>query len=183
MRTSTTAKISATQDQWERRATDAAIAAAMDTVGVDGPIRKNVMIGALTKHEWGWLCSAATWGWIKTRAEQAATEGWNEEHAIRATGLTPDPWLAGAVTSILPELFDALPDLDYAQPVGSWSKDTVTEFLTVAFTLCTRAVAARDAAEAKVTGSTNADVTARRMNAAAGNSRMTPAELDDDIPF
>jgi hypothetical protein len=152
MRKAAISKISAEQDDWMRRATDASVAAAMDMIGRDGPIRPGVATGALTKHEWGRIVSSVVWGWIATRAEQAATEGWNEEHAIRTTGLTPDPCLVGAVRSTLPKLFEVLPDLDYSQPIGSWSKDTITEFLTIAFTLCTRAVAARGVTEKRIAG-------------------------------
>jgi hypothetical protein len=182
MRRAKIAKISAAQDDWMRRATAATIAAAKDVIGDTGPIRPLTPIGRLGDDEFGWICSSVVSAWIATRAEQAATEGWNAEHAIRSTGLAPDPWIAGAVASVLPKLFESCPDLDWAQPIGSWSKDTITEFLSVAFGLIQCALAARDTTEEQVAGAPNPDVTARRMNAAAGNPLMTIAEFNDDLP-
>jgi hypothetical protein len=186
MRKSKPAAIAADRDKWMRQATAASIAAAKEVVGVDGPIRLHSPVGRLGDDEWGWICSSAVWAWIATRAEQAATEGWDEEGAIRTTGLEPDPWLAGAIVAILPKLFEACPELDWSQPVGAWSKAAIAEFLLAAFGLIQRAFAARDVAEARVGSKTNADVVAREMNAAAGAARMTVAELkqlNDDIPF
>jgi hypothetical protein len=186
MRNSKMAAIAADRDKWMRQATAASIAAMKDVIGVDGPIRVHEPIGRLSDSEWGWLCSSSLWAWIACRAEQAASEGWNEEVAVRTTGLEPDPWRVGAVVGVLPKLAEAYPELDWSQPVGAWSKDAIAEFLLAAFDLIQRAFAARDVAEERVAGKTNADVVARQMNAAAGNPRMTVAELkqlDDDIPF
>ena len=182
MRASKRAAIDADRDKWMRQAVAATIAAAKDLVAQDGPIRPGTPIGQLTESEWGWITSSAIWAWIATRSEQATTEGSNEERAARAFDARPDPWLAGAVASILPKLFDACPGLDWARPVGEWSKDDMVALLCAAFALIERAIAARDASEEKIAGKINADITARQMNAAAGNPRMTPAELSDDLP-
>ena len=181
MRAAKVAKLSAEQDEWMRQATDASITAAKDVIGDMGPIRSGTPIGRLTNHEWGWLCSSSVWGWIATRAEQAANEGWNPEATIGLTGLTPDPRMAGAVASILPKLAEACPELDWAKPVGDWSREDIVELLSAAFDLVQQALVARDAVERRVFG-VNADVVARKMNAAAGNPRMTKAELNDDLP-
>jgi hypothetical protein len=184
MRPAKIAKLSAQQDEWMRRATHAAIAAAKDVVGDDGPIRPGVPIGRLVREEWGWIASSALWGWISTRSEQAASEGWNPERTIGATGLDPDPRMAGAVASILPKLADVCPDLDWSKPVGAWPKDEMVEFLAVAFALIGEALHARDAVEERVAGKvTNPDLIARQINAAAGNSLMTLHELNDSCPF
>ena len=183
MRASKRAAIDADRDVWTRQAAAATIAAAKDLVAPDGPIRPGTPTGQLTESEWGWICSSVVWAWISTRSAQAADEGWNEERAVRAFDVKPDPWLAGAVASVLPKLFDACPDLEWARPVGEWSKDDMVALLCAAFALIERAVAARDASEDKVADKINADITARRMNAAAGNPLMTPAELNDDVPF
>jgi hypothetical protein len=183
MRRAKIAAIAADRDDWMRRATDASVAAAMNVIGDDGPIRPGVPIGRLTSHEWGWVCSSVVGAWIATRTEQAANEGWGHESAVRSTGLTPDPWTAGTIASVLPRLFEACPGLDWSQPIGAWSKDAITEFLMTAFGLIQRALAARDVTEEQVAGRTNADVVARQMNAAAGNPRMTVAEFNDDCPF
>jgi hypothetical protein len=177
------AKLSAQQDQWMRRATDASIAAAKDVVGDEGPIRPSVPIGRLVREEWGWIVSSALWGWIAGRAEQAASEGWNPERTIAATGLNPDPRMAGAVAAILPKLAEACP-IDWSIPVGDWPKEAVVEFLTAGFQLINEALQARDAVEDGVLGAiTNPDVIARKVNAAAGNGLLMKDELNDACPF
>jgi hypothetical protein len=177
MRTSRAANVSADRDAWTRQAFDACEAAAKDLIGNEGPIRPGVPIGRLTKSEWGWFVSTVLWAWISTRAEQAATEGWNSERAIGSAGLDPDPRMAGAVAAILPNLAEACPELD-------WSKEDIVEFLGAAFELINEALRARDAIEDRVLGTVaNPDVIARKINAAAGNSLMTKDELNDSVPF
>jgi hypothetical protein len=169
MRKAKIAAISAAPDKWIQRATAAAVAAAQDIIGDMSLIRPSVPIGRITSQEWGWICMSAISAWIAVRSRQAAEEGWNTEHAIRTTGLAPDPWDAGAIASILPTLAEACSDhLDWAQPIGTWSKDEITEFLLVAFGLIQGALAARDATEKQVAGKTGANVT---------------TELNDDCPF
>jgi hypothetical protein len=165
--------ISAEQDEWVRRAYSAAVAAAKDLVGNQGQIR----IGKLSDSEWGWIASAVIWGWVKTRAEQAASEGWSLEETVRRTGLQPRPWDTGGVVGILPKLADACPNFDWSQPASAWSKETLATFLLTAFDLIQRAMIARDVLEEQLEP-VNADITARRINGAAGNPRMTPEELE-----
>jgi hypothetical protein len=98
---------SAVEDAWQRRATEAAIAAARGVVNVDGPIPPLTPIGRLGDIEWGWIVAAILFGWIRTRAEQATSEQLDTEQTIRLTGLDPDPWDAGAVATILSELAEA----------------------------------------------------------------------------
>ena len=63
------------------------------------------MISSLNELEWGWICSAAIFAWIRTKSEQAVAEGTGYDQAIRAMpGSYPQPWEAGVVTSILPAL-------------------------------------------------------------------------------
>ena len=98
---------SAIEDAWQRRATDAAIAAARGVVKHDGPIPPGTPVGRLSDIEWGWIVAAILFGWISTRAQQATAEQLDTEQTIRMTGLEPDPWDAGAVVAILPELAEA----------------------------------------------------------------------------
>jgi hypothetical protein len=139
-------------DQWAALALAKAVVAAREMVGDDGPIRSNAPVGRLGADEWKWLVSPAIAMWIQVRAEQAAVEGWNEERAVRSTGLDPDPWFTGAIAAILPELPGACPDLDWSRPIGTWSKGEIIEFLTVAITLARRAVAARNVTEEQHAG-------------------------------
>jgi hypothetical protein len=189
MRSNRHAAISADRDKWTKRAFGACILAIKDLIGTEGLIRPEMPIGRLTESEWGWFAGAVVSAWVRTRAEQAASEGWNYERAAHATGLEPDPWLEGAVAAILPKLAEACPALDWGKPVGEWAKDDVVAFLIAAFGLIRHALATRDAAENPPgAGGANPDVAAHELNAAAGNPLMTTAEIrelggDNSPPF
>ena len=172
---------SSIEDAWQRKATEAAIAAARGVVKHDGPIPPLTPIGRLSDIEWGWIVAAVLFGWIRTRAEQATAENLDAERTIRASGLEPEPWDAGAVLAILPDLAKACPDLDWSQPLTSWSRETMTEFLLTALRLIKPAMTARDRSEQGITRKAGASTIARQANAAAGGPLMTPDELDDPI--
>ena len=119
------------------------------------------------------------------RAEQATAENLDAERTIRASALDPDPWDAGAVRAILPDLADACPDIDWSLPLASWSKETITEFLLTALRLIRAAMLARDLSEQGITRKTGASTIARQANAAAGGplhdartNGTTPLEFD-----
>ena len=170
MRSNRRAAISADRDKWTKRAFGACIVAIKDLIGTDGLIRPGIPIGRLTKSEWGWFAGAVVSAWVRTRAEQAASEGWNYERAAHASGFEPDPWLEGAIAAILPKLADACSDLDWSKAIGEWAKGDIVAFLIAAFGLIQRALAARDAAEnPPVASGSQPDVIARELNAAAGN--------------
>ena len=143
--------LSERDDEWQRQATSAAIAAARNMVLGDGAaINKNAPVGRLSNLEWSWIITAVIFAWIRTRAEQAASEGFDAERVIRMTGLDPDPWDAGAVAAILPQLAD-IPGIDWGKPLSDWSRDAMTEFLARAMALIRPAVIARDLSERGVT--------------------------------
>ena len=174
---------SAIEDAWQKRATEAAVAAARGVVKHDGPIPPLTPIGRLSDIEWGWIVAAILFGWIRMRAEQATAENLDAERTIRASGLDPDPWDSGAVRAILPDLVDACPDIDWSLPLASWSKETITEFLLTALRLIRAAMLARDLSEQGITRKTGASTIARQANAVAGGPLMTPEEWDDPIGF
>jgi hypothetical protein len=187
MRSNRLAAISADRDRWTKHAFDACVAAARDLIADAGPIRPGVPIGRLTTNEWGWITSTTVSTWVKTRSEQAGVEGWNYERAAHTTMLEPDPWVEGAIAAILPELAEACPNFDWGKAVGEWEKSDVVALLFTAFNLIQHALAARDAAENPPgAGGANPDVVPRQLNAAAGNPRMTVAEVrklgDDNSP-
>ena len=66
------------------------------------------------------------------------------EEAIRDTGTTPQPWDAGAVATILPELAD-VPGIDWSLSLNDWSREMMLTFLCAGFDLVRHAMAARDA--------------------------------------
>src|SRR5262249_16331175 len=127
--------LSAIEDQWQRDATAAAIAAARGVVQMDGPIPPGTPVGRLSDTELGWIISGVLFAWIGKRAEQAAAEQLDTEQCVRMTALDPQPWDAGAVTAILPDLADACSDLDWSKPLGAWPKDDIIKFLLKAIPL------------------------------------------------
>jgi hypothetical protein len=173
--------ISAIEDQWQRDATAAAIAAARGVVQMDGPIPPGTPIGRLSDGEWGWIVSAALFGWISKRAEQATAEQLDAEQTIRLTGLDPQPWDAGAVAAILPDLADACSGLDWSKPLTAWPKDDIVKLLLTSMPLIRRAMIARDLSDKGITRQSSAATIARQANAAAGGPLMTPNELNDEI--
>jgi hypothetical protein len=173
--------LSAIGDAWQRQATADAIAAARGVVQMDGPIPPGTPIGRLSDTEWGWIIAAILFAWIATRAQQAAAENLDTERTIRMTALDPQPWDAGAVAAILPELADACADLDWSRPLTQWPRETMIEFLLKAMPLIRKAMIARDLNEQGITRKSSAYMIARQANAAAGGPLMTPDELNDEI--
>jgi hypothetical protein len=171
---------SAIEDQWQRRATTAAIEAARDVITFGGPIPPATPVGRLSDNELGWVLAAMLFAWIRTRAEQAAAEELDTEQTIRLTGLDPEPWDAGAVAAILPELASTC-TIDWSQPLAAWPRDTMIEFLLTAMRLIRKATIARDRSDKGVTRQSNASVIARQADAAAGGPLMTADEWNDEI--
>ena len=173
---------SALADDWQRRATAAAIEAARGVIKLDGPIPPGTPIGRLSDTEWGWILAAMLFAWISKRAEQAAAEQLDTERTIRMTALDPEPWDAGAVAAILPELADACSGkVDWSKPLAEWPRETIIEFLLKAMPLIRKAMIARDLSDKGITRQSSASVIARQANAAAGGPLMDPTELNDEI--
>jgi len=173
--------LSALEDQRQRDATAAAIAAARRVIQLDGPIPPGTPVGRLSDTEWGWVVAGVLFAWIGKRAEQAAAEQLDTEQTIRMTALDPQPWDAGAVAAILPDLADACSELDRSKPLTAWPKDDITEFLLKAMPLIRKAMIARDFSAKGISRKSSAATIARQANAAAGGPLMTPDELDDEI--
>jgi hypothetical protein len=174
--------LSALEDQWQRQATGAAIEAARGVVQMDGPVPPGTPIGRLSDTEWGWIVAAVLFAWIGVRAQQAAAEQLDTEQCIRMTALDPQPWDAGAVAAILPELADACSDVvDWSKPLAQWPREAIIELLLKAMPLIRKAVIARDLSEKGITRKSSASVIARQANAAAGGPLMTPDEFNDEI--
>ena len=172
---------SAMEDVWQRMATAAAIASARKVIDTDGVIPPDTPIGRLSDTEWGWFVAAILFGWIATRAEQAAAEEIDTERCVRMTGLDPEPWEAGAVLAILPELADACTNIDWSQPLMSWPRETTVEFLLKAMRLIGKAMIARDISDRGVTQRSSAGTVAHQANAGAGGPLMTPDQFNNEI--
>jgi hypothetical protein len=174
--------LSAIEDIWQRQATVVAIEAARGVVQMDGPIPPGTPIGRLSDTEWGWIFAAMLFAWISKRAEQAAAEQLDTEQCIRMTALDPEPWDAGAVTAILPDLADACAgSVDWSKPLAEWPRDDIIEFLLKAMPLIRKAMLARDLSDKGISRKSSAATIARQANAAAGGPLMTPDEFNDDI--
>jgi hypothetical protein len=129
-------------DIWHRRATDAAIEACRKIIK-DGTIPAGTPIGRLGPVEWGWIASAALMGWIVTRSQQAVAEHIDTERAMRVTGLEPEPWAAGVVATILPDLAE-IPGFDFSVPLSEWPRESMINFLLAATRLIREAESAVD---------------------------------------
>ncbi len=108
-------------------------------------------VGRLNDSQWGWIVTAVIFAWVRTRTEQAIAEGLDQEEAVRATGLSPSPCDVAVVTSILKELAETA-GVDWVLPLQSWSKDTMANFLLLAWQLINKAEAARDHGPGKIIG-------------------------------
>jgi hypothetical protein len=140
--------LNAIEDVWQRQATAAAITAARNVVS-GGAVPPMTPVVRLSDSEWGWIFAAMLFAWIRERAAQATSEGLNAEKTIRNTGLEPDPWDAGAVALILPELAEA--KVDWNASLAELSRDEMIEFLGAAYTLIQKAMLARDLGEKGIT--------------------------------
>src|SRR5262245_22202926 len=137
-------EIAKQEDEWQTRATTAAIAAARKIV-LGNPSLSVAHVGRLSETEWGWIITAAIFGWVQTRCEQAIAEGLEQEQALRATGISPSPCDVAAIKSILPQLADTA-GIDWALPLSAWSQEAMIGFLLLAFELSRKAKLARDQA-------------------------------------
>jgi hypothetical protein len=172
----------ALDDVWQRRATAAAILAVREVIK-GGTIPPGTSISKLSDIETGWLFAASLFAWIKTRAGQATAEGWDIEETLRQTSLDPEPWDAGAVASVLPQL-GTLSGFDWDKPIAAWPKDMMIRFLLAAMPLILNAMIARDVGgSVTVTKRNSLDEMQRIASGEAGGSLTTPGEFDDPIPF
>jgi hypothetical protein len=177
-------KLRAIEAEWMAKATRSAIDAAREVV-TENDINGRAMIGSLNELEWGWICSAAVFAWIKTKSQQAVAEGVGYDHAIRAMpGRDPQPWDQGAVESILPALGD-LKGVPWDKPIGDWSKNQMISFAWQTYRLVDQALAARDeGAECKITMNNSQARAERELSAKNGGPLLSRKELsDDEIPF
>jgi hypothetical protein len=139
---------SAVEDAWLRQATAVAIAAARNVVR-SGTVPPMTPVGRLSDTEWGWIVASALFGWIRERATQATSNGLNTEKQLQRTGLDPDPWDAGAIACVLPELAEI--KVDWNASLAELSRDEMIMFLGEAYTLIQKAMHARDHGEHQIT--------------------------------
>ena len=103
------------ENEWQDRATAAAIKAARRIVVGDAAVIPMMMpVGRLSEVQWGWIVAAVLFAWISVRAQQATCEGHDIEKSLRE-GLD-NAWDAGAIASTLPALADT-PGIDWSKPL------------------------------------------------------------------
>jgi hypothetical protein len=134
-------ELTARENEWQRRATAAAITASRRVVTRDAAIPANTPISRLSDVEWGWIVAAVIFAWIGVRAEQATAEGLDVECAIREGA--DGAWDAGAIAAILPQLADTS-GIDWSVSLAEWPRETMLHFLVTALGLAGKAMAARD---------------------------------------
>jgi hypothetical protein len=136
-------EITKREDEWLRRATDAAVAGARKIALNSSGLPMMTPVGRLNDAQWGWIVTAVIFAWVQTRTEQAIAEGLDQEQAVRLTGLAPSPCDVAVVAAILPELAGKA-GVDWSLPLAAWSKDIMTSFLLLAWQLINKAETARD---------------------------------------
>jgi hypothetical protein len=138
------------EDEWQRRATASAVAAARAiALGNGARINMNTPVGRLRDLEWGWIMTAAIFAWIAVKAEQATSEGFEVEQTIRMNLVDPSPWDSGMIETVLPRVAD-LP-IDWAKPLADWSRDQMIAFLLAVRDLIREAQVARDLGGGSIT--------------------------------
>jgi hypothetical protein len=142
-------EISKNEDAWQCKATESAIAEARKITEGSGLQLWNTPVGRLSDQQWGWLLTAAIFGWIRTRCEQAIAEGIDRKELVRVIGLSPSPGEVAVVRSILPALADQAA-VDWSRPLAMWSKDEMVNFLLLVRQLIDRAEIAFDQAPHKI---------------------------------
>jgi hypothetical protein len=130
------------ENEWQDKATAEAVASARKIALGNGPLM-NTPVGRLKDSEWGWIITAALFGWVKIRVWQAIEEGKDQEQAVRDIGTTPSPGDIAVVHSILGELADTA-GIDWNMPLNQWSQDVMTNFLMKTWRLLEQAQHARD---------------------------------------
>jgi hypothetical protein len=135
----------ATEREWLDKATTAAVAGARRiAAGIKGK-----PVDQLDDQSWGWIVAAVIVGWIEIRTQQAIAESRDAEEVVRWTNFIPNPCDVAVVRSILPTLADKA-GVDWSQPLTTWSKDAMTDFLMLAWRLIGEAETVRDHGPGKI---------------------------------
>jgi hypothetical protein len=131
-------RLSENEGRWQAEATANAVA---DARSIAQSQLANTPAGRLSDQQWGWIISAAIFAWIRTRYQQAVTEGLaQEEHVTR---MDPSPCDSAIVLSILPMLADQSP-IDWSKSLTDWSREEMADFVGLASRLIDGARAALD---------------------------------------
>lgn len=131
-------KLAKTDVELQDEATAAAIAAAR-SVAEGQPA--NTPAGRLSDQQWGWIVTAAIFGWIQARYQQALSLGFEKEPHV--TRMSPNPCDGAIVLSVLPSLADQA-GIDWSKPVAEWSCEEMASFVGLTWHLIDEAKAVRN---------------------------------------
>jgi hypothetical protein len=174
-------RLDAIEDEWSRKATQAAIEAAR-SVTTDASMNGRAPISSISDVQWGWIVCAAIFAWIKTKAQQAVQEGVGYDTPIRFMPGTMQPWEAGAVEAILPSL-GGLPGVDWNKPLADFDKgEMVSLAWNISSLVAHSLVAQAQGSEDKITQFSK-DRQEREVSAANGGPLMSRRELNDEPPW
>ena len=164
--------LTAIEDAWQREATRVAIEQARAVVS-GGALPPMTPVGRLSDSEWGWIVAAVLFGWITTRSRQATSNGVGPDKYLYVNEmLNPDPWDAGAIEAILPELGNC--EADWSKSLSQFSREEMIAFLGDAYNLIGKAMLARDKGEKLVT---------RKGPPGAAEPTEEQADWNDPVPF
>ena len=164
--------LTAIEDAWQREATRVAVEKARAVVS-GGALPPMTPVGRLSDSEWGWIVAAVLFGWITTRSRQATSNGVGPDKYLYVNEmLNPDPWDAGAIEAILPELGNC--EADWSKSLSQFSREEMITFLGDAYNLIGKAMLARDKGEKLVT---------RKGPPGAAEPTEEQADWNDPVPF
>ena len=164
--------LTAIEDAWQREATRVAVEKARAVVS-GGALPPMTPVGRLSDSEWGWIVAAVLFGWITTRSRQATSNGVGPDKYLYGNEmLNPDPWDAGAIEAILPELGNC--EADWSKSLSQFSREEMIAFLGDAYNLIGKAMLARDKGEKLVT---------RKGPPGAAEPTEEQADWNDPVPF
>ena len=130
-------KLAKTDDELQDEATAAAIAAAR-SVAEGQPA--NTPAGRLSDQQWGWIITAAIFGWIQARYQQALSLEVSRKNST-SPAWTPRPVTARSCFRSCRSLADQSA-IDWSKPVAEWSSEEMAGFVGLAWRLIDEAKAA-----------------------------------------
>ena len=164
--------LTAIEDAWQREATRVAVEKARAVVS-GGALPPLTPVGRLSDSEWGWIVAAVLFGWVTTRSRQATSNGVGPNKSLYGNdAFNPDPWDAGAIEAILPELGNC--EADWSKSLSQFSREEMIAFLGDAYNLIGKAMLARDKGEKLVT---------RKGPPGAAEPTEEQADWNDPVPF
>jgi len=103
-------KISEREDQWQREATQVAVAEARKMAQSSEAKLNNMLVSRLSDTQWGFILAGAIFGWISTRCRQAISEGLDQEELVRTLAREPSPGDIAIIHTMRKTMGESSPD-------------------------------------------------------------------------